>query len=99
MRAQVICAAVEGEPTNITWFRNGEKIQMPDLNSEAETKMGTEDDVKKKTVGLSIKRFDAFSSILTIFNVSWIHSGEYKCVLANDFEQTSYETTLVVRGQ
>ncbi|CAG7821710.1 unnamed protein product [Allacma fusca] len=47
--------------------------------------------------GISIHRFGAFSSILTIVNVSSVHSANYKCILANRFGQTSHQASLIVR--
>lgn len=83
-RVSVICAAESGDlPMEFRWLKN----DAPFKSNSGES-----------GYSITVKQNDDFSSVLTIHNLSAIHSGKYSCVVSNSAATVRYTTSLQVNG-
>lgn len=85
-RVNVICAAESGDlPLEFRWLKN--KQHFESINEELK-------------YSITVKQNDEFSSVLTIHNLSSLHSGEYCCEASNAASTVRYcaTTFLEVNG-
>ncbi|GAB6030518.1 hypothetical protein CHUAL_007380 [Chamberlinius hualienensis] len=84
MLARASCVVSRGDlPLRIMW----EKDRQPVPNTPI---LGT---------GITVRKFDEYSSILSIDSVKKEHSGTYTCVAGNDAGSARYSTQLIVNGK
>lgn len=83
-RVSVICAAESGDlPMEFQWLKN----EKPLRQSSGES-----------AYSITVKQNDDYSSVMTIHNLSAIHSGQYSCVVSNTAATVQYKTSLQVNG-
>lgn len=92
MRTQVMCTTIAGdEPINMTWLKDSKEVQpLPSTSTNSNSK-GTNH-------GIHVNYFSTFSTILTIPNITALHSGNYSCVVENLVGKVGHEAQLIVTG-
>ncbi|XP_035706801.1 Down syndrome cell adhesion molecule-like protein Dscam2 isoform X3 [Folsomia candida] len=90
MRTQVMCTTIAGdEPINMTWLKDSKEVQpLPSTSTNSNSK-GTNH-------GIHVNYFSTFSTILTIPNITALHSGNYSCVVENLVGKVGHEAQLIV---
>lgn len=84
MRTQVMCTASQGDPpVALSWRKDGRAVE----------------GAASAALGVQVKDFAAYSSVLTIHSVAASHSGNYTCVVSNSAGRAEYTAALSVTGK
>lgn len=100
-----MCSSSQGDkPLNFTWLRDDVAIITTLRNSDnfmetLDLSTDISNDSNSLDSSMTINQYSAFSSILSIHNVSSRHNGKYSCCIANHAGVVQYTAVLSVSGK